>query len=85
MNMKHEDLKKTYDRERMETFLKTLSTKDFLQFGMHHVAYVRPVKLHGEDVFAIHAADGTPLSVSETFDSAITMVKDNDLEAVTVH
>lgn len=78
---------KTFQRndDLAETVLKSISSQDFLEFGVQHVAYVRPVMIQGERIFAIHAADGTPLSVSESFESAIMAVRENDMEPVTVH
>jgi hypothetical protein len=68
-----------------ETVLKALSRQDFLNFGMQQVAYIRPVNIQNRTAYAIHAADGTPLSVMDSFDTALTAVRHNDLEAVTVH
>ncbi len=65
--------------------LKNLSRQDFLNFGMREVAYIRPVKLRERKAFAIHAADGTPLSIMDTMDAALTAVRHNDLESSTVH
>ena len=64
--------------------LKNISLQDFLSFGMRDVAYIRPVKIEDATAYAIHAADGTPLSVMETMDNALSAVHQNDLEAVTV-
>lgn len=65
--------------------LKGLSTQDFLNFGIQQIAYIRPVTLQGSEAYAVHAADGTPLSVMDTLDSALMAVKQNDLEAVVLH
>ncbi|MGB4057428.1 MAG: DUF1150 family protein [Alphaproteobacteria bacterium] len=66
-------------------FLKTLSAQDFRNFGVHQVAYIRPVVVENKKAYAIHAADGTPLSVMDTHDTAMVAVRHNDLEPVTVH
>ncbi len=68
-----------------ETILKDLSQQDFLNFGIQQVAYIRPVVLKDRKAYAIHAADGTPLSVMDTFDTAMIAVRHNDLEPATVH
>jgi hypothetical protein len=65
--------------------LKSLNRQDFLNFGMHQVAYIRAVNVQNRKAYAIHAADGTPLSVMDTFDTALIAVRHNDLEPVTVH
>ncbi len=65
--------------------LKSLSHQDFLSFGVQNVAYVKPVMIDGEVSYAIHAADGTPLSVMESKEEAYSMIRQNDLDAVVVH
>lgn len=65
--------------------LKALSKQDFLNFGMQQVAYIRPVRIKDRDAYAIHAADGTPLSVMDTMDTALIAVRHNDLEPIRVH
>lgn len=65
--------------------LKNLSRQDFLNFGMREIAYIRPVRLKERRAFAIHAADGTPLSIMDSMDAALTAVRHNDLESSTVH
>lgn len=67
------------------SLLKGLSTQDFLNFGVQQIAYIRPVELEGVEAYAVHAADGTPLSVMDTMDGALMAVKQNDLEAVILH
>lgn len=64
--------------------LRGLSASDFLNFGIQDVAYVKEVKLEGKPTFAIHAADGTPLSLVESKEEAIELIKDNDLETIQI-
>jgi hypothetical protein len=66
-------------------FFKGLSPQDFRNFGVQQVAYIRPVVVQNKKAYAIHAADGTPLSVMDTHDTAIIAVRHNDLEPATVH
>jgi hypothetical protein len=68
-----------------QDLLKNISTRDFLNFGIQHVAYIRPVFVDNKTAYAIHAADGTPLSVMDSINSALVVVRHNDLEPVTVH
>jgi len=67
------------------TTLKGLSSQDFLTFGIHDIAYVRKIDTQGQEGFAIHAADGTPLSVMDTMDEAIQLIEHNDLASAHVH
>lgn len=67
------------------TLLRQLSPKDFAAFGVDHVAYVKPVSVNGAAAFAVHAADGTPLTVLPAKDVAFAAVRQNDMEPVSVH
>jgi len=62
-----------------------LSPEDFAAFGEDHVAYVKPVSVNGVAAFAVHAADGTPLTVLPDREVASAAVRQNDLEPVSVH
>ncbi|ALG70724.1 hypothetical protein VY88_05570 [Azospirillum thiophilum] len=65
--------------------LRQLSPQDFAGFGLGDVAYVRHVEVDGTLAFAIHAADGTPLSVVAERDLAFAAIVQNDMEPVSVH
>jgi hypothetical protein len=65
--------------------LRQLSAQDFASFGLDHVAYVRPVTVHGIDAFAVYAADGTQLSVLPELQAAFSAIVQNDMEPVSVH
>ncbi|HRC25988.1 MAG TPA: DUF1150 family protein [Alphaproteobacteria bacterium] len=64
--------------------LRALSRGDFLNFGLHQVAYVRPVTVENRRVWAIHAADGTPLHLADSPQTAGVLIRQNDLEPMTV-
>jgi hypothetical protein len=63
------------------------------------IAYVKPIKsekVHelypqapemqpGMQLFALHAADGTPILVTDTREAAVANAWNNELEAVSVH
>jgi hypothetical protein len=65
--------------------LKNISQRDLLNFGVREVAYIRSINLPDRMAYAIHAADGTPLSVMDTIDQAMVALRNNDLERVSVH
>lgn len=67
------------------TLLRQLSPKDFVAFGVDHVAYVKTVQVNGSTAFAIHAADGSPLSVLPGREVAFAAVRQNDMEPMSVH
>ena len=63
-----------------------LSAKEFLNFGLDQVAYVKPKpNAAGDIMFGIYAADGTELTVLEQFDNAVAVIKDHDLTPLSVH
>ena len=65
--------------------LRKLSPQDFKNYGVHNVAYVKPVTVQDQKAFSIHAADGTPLTVMDDFNAALIVARQNDLEPMTVH
>lgn len=73
-------------QENVRDVLKALSSQDFLNVGVDQIAYIRPVMMGQKDsVYSVHAADGTQLSVMESYETAMAAVKHNDMHAVTVH
>lgn len=64
---------------------RTLSAKDFLGFGLDHLVYIKDAVVNNERVYAIHAADGTPLTVMNERDTAFATARQNDMEPVSVH
>lgn len=77
-------IQKTYNSQPHKD-LKNLTPRDLLNFGLQDVAYVRPIIVENRPAFAIHAADGTPLSVMESMDSAMAVIRHNDLEPATIN
>lgn len=76
-----------------------MSSQAFAVLGGGKIAYVKPIKsekVHelypqapqmqpGMQLFALHAADGTPILVTDTREAAIANAWNNELEAVSVH
>ena len=65
--------------------LRDISAQDFLALGKEQVAYVRPVEVDGRKAFAVHAADGTPMIVLESYNSAMNLLVREDMVPVTLH
>ncbi|MAF97359.1 MAG: hypothetical protein CMH26_01835 [Micavibrio sp.] len=65
--------------------LRNISKDDLQGLLMQDVAYIKTIEIDGKDRFAIHAADGTPLSVMDDKNSALSALFENDLEAITLH
>jgi len=64
--------------------LKHLSPQAFQALGMGHVAYVRPVTIQNRRAFALHAADGTALTLVDSLEGAVILARQNDLDPVTL-
>ena len=74
------------DYYRKIELLKNLTNQDFLSLGMRDVAYVKPVlDDDNKPAFAVHAADGTPLTVMDDMSSALSIILNNELEPATLH
>lgn len=58
---------------------------DLSNMGMNDVAYIKQAVVEGQRVWAIHAADGTPLTTLATRDTAFVTVRQHELEPVSVH
>ena len=72
----------------MNTYLsryQEMSPADFAAFGMQQLAYVKSAEVDGRPAYAIHAADGTPLSTVADREIAFAVVRQNDLEPVSAH
>jgi hypothetical protein len=65
--------------------LRQLSARELGLLGMNDVAYVKRVIEDGTEVFAVHAADGTRMAVIPNRDLAFAVVRQNDMEPVSVH
>lgn len=66
-------------------YFRKLSPQDFAAFGVNDVAYVKAVTQNGISAFAIHAADGTPLTIVPDRQVAAATIRQNDMEALSVH
>ena len=76
-----------------------MSAVDFARLGDGQVAYVKQIDSEqardlfptltglpeGIDLYAVVGADGTPLGITDSRDSAIASVIQNELEPVSVH
>ena len=72
----------TLEDEQTLELLKQLTIQDFLDVGLDQVAYI---KCADERSYSVHAADGSQISVMDSYDTAIAAIRVNDLFPVTVH
>lgn len=65
----------------------SITTEEFLTIGVNQVAYIKIIDSNKEGSvgFAVHAADGTQLSIMDSYDMALAAVKMSDLFPVTLH
>lgn len=76
-----------------------MSTEALAQLGGREIAYVKPVMSDrlkelfpdapdvapGVRLFALHAADGTPIMLTDSRESAVAGAEEHELTAVSVH
>ncbi len=89
----------TNNENELQETVAAMSAIEFAQLGDGEVAYIRQVDAEqaqdlfptlsglpkGIDLFAVVSADGTPLSLTDSRNSAIANAIQNDLEPVSVH
>jgi hypothetical protein len=76
-----------------------MSARDFVTLAWRRLAYVRvarsedlgffcpeaPLLAPGRDVFVLFSADGTPILVTDSHESAVANASSEELEALSVH
>jgi hypothetical protein len=76
-----------------------ISPEALAHLGDGQIAYVRPIRSEdvaalfpqapeiapGTQLFALHAADGTPIMLTDTREAAVANAWSNELETVSVH
>ncbi len=78
-------LEKTESLKTRKSLLSALSPRDFTSFGLEDFAYVKSVTVDGHQACAIHAADGTPLTVVDDRNIAFATLTQHDLHPMSVH
>lgn len=69
----------------LDRTLRSLSSQDFLSLGLSQVAYIRPLEQDGHSYYAIYAADGTQMAILANYGAAIAVVRQHDMEPLTLH
>jgi hypothetical protein len=65
--------------------MRQMTTNDLAMLGMQDIAYVKPVTVEGAASYAVHAADGTQMALIANRDLAFAVVRQNEMEPVSVH
>ncbi len=62
-----------------------LTPQEFAHLGVSVIAYVKRVLVDDELLYAVHAADGTPIGLMRDRDAVFATLRDHDLEPLSVH
>lgn len=65
--------------------IRHLTQTQLAGLGLSQIAYVRPVTVDGAPRFAIHAADGTPMALTEDKPTALAAIVQHDMIPLMVH
>lgn len=65
--------------------VRRMSPGDFMVLGVSDLAYVKPVEIEGQNLFAVFTADGTQVAVLPSREAAVATILRHDLEVVSVH
>jgi len=65
--------------------IRDISAEDLMKLGTPSIAYLKPVLANGVVVYAIHAADGTPMAMAADRNQAIAAVLENEMHPTWVH
>lgn len=59
--------------------IRRITGAEFLALGMSQIAYMKSVTHDGEQLVAIHAADGTPMAVADDEESALDAILEHEM------
>jgi hypothetical protein len=83
--MDYDDHDPTESAETETSALRHLSGPAFAALGKGQLAYIKAVQVDDEQAWAVHGADGSPLAVVAEREVAFALVRQNDLEPISVH
>ncbi|MDH3595560.1 MAG: DUF1150 domain-containing protein [Rhodospirillales bacterium] len=64
--------------------IRQISQQDLMALGVSDLAYVKPIEIEGQRLFAVYTADGTQVTVLPTREVAIATILRHDLEPVSI-
>ncbi len=65
--------------------IRNLTPDQLMQLGMADLAYVKPVVFDGQEAFAIHAADGSPMAMAADRAMALAAIVQHQMVPALVH
>ena len=55
--------------------IREISPQALMTMGVSDLAYVRPIQIEGQNLFAVYAADGTQLTVLPSYELAVATIR----------
>jgi len=65
--------------------VRQMSARELALLGMQDIAYVKRAVVNDAPGYSVHAADGTPIATFADRDVAFAIVRQHDLEPLSVH
>jgi hypothetical protein len=65
--------------------LRDISAQDLAMLGADDLAYVRPILLENETMFAVNTADGRQIAVADDWETAVMAAHEHRYHTVSVH
>ena len=65
--------------------LRRISLAELAALGLQGVAYLKPMVIDEATAYAVYAADGTQIGVLPTQEAALSAMRENGLEPVSLH
>ena len=65
--------------------VRRMSPGDLMVLGVSNLAYVKPVEVEGQSLFAVFTADGKQVAMLPSREAAVATILRHDLEAVSIH
>ena len=69
----------------LATDIRHMTDMQLMQLGVSELAYVKPVFVEGSRAYAIHAADGSPMAVTDDCEVAMAAIRQHEMEPALVH
>ncbi|UUX51753.1 DUF1150 domain-containing protein [Nisaea acidiphila] len=68
-----------------QTDVRRMSAQDFAALGMFDIAFVKPVMSSGGATYEIHTADGQLVADAPSWDEAVLLIQENEMQAARIH
>ncbi len=61
-----------------------LNSRDFAALGLFDIAFVKPVTSDGEENFEIRTADGKLVADAPSWEAAVSLIAENEMQAARI-